>query len=269
MRDFTWAACIGVAMILGQPVLASAKTAIAPSGTNASTTPEKIWIRTYQDINTTSHVQALYDAMGGTFALPSDFGPEAHLSGIIFSNSTDNFPRPEWAQSGDVSGNTSLSLDKRWTGKVYSHECTDPPDWSNRLFSYNAQLYMNGVLCDRALKVAPYAWGGIALIFSKVQCGERLQYLCEGIWTILGVAASDNVGPGIKSLCAEGMASLASYCYEKGGSMKVKVDQTGSLFEFGGYCNSKTTESCETISSDDKCETIVCSGQCNPGHKDP
>ncbi|GFF90775.1 hypothetical protein IFM47457_08610 [Aspergillus lentulus] len=263
MKTFSLLASIAVLLALGQQILASTNT----------TSNETIWVRSHlPPSHLTSHVQSIYDNLGGTFALPSYFGPGAHISGLILSNSTDDLPLAAYRQSGNSSlsiGNSPLSLDKRAAIKPISVTCTDPPEFANRLVSFNAQVFMNGVFCDWVVALTPYSVAVVGLVFSNLQCGNNNQYLCQGLWTVGAVKAGDTIGTGIQNLCAEGMESLANACFQTGGSQVVEVTATGVDFQMEGYANSATEETCAGTTSGDLCSSYTCTGQCNPGHDDP
>lgn len=139
-------------------LLSLSQNVIAKSNTNTTAT-QSIWALSHQSpSDTVGHVQSLYDLMNGTFALPEHFGPRARIVGVYLTNSTDDIPYAEYRQvadSSDISG-----LDRRYTETITSHTCTDPPQFQNRLVTYQQQKFIAGKLCTWSLKsgLTPTGW---------------------------------------------------------------------------------------------------------------
>ncbi|KAJ5637409.1 hypothetical protein N7490_007288 [Penicillium lividum] len=97
--------------------------------------------------------------MDGTFALPDYFGPNAYVSHIYLTNSTDDLPDIDFLKFGNSSTSTETGLGKRYTEKVKSHTYTAPPQFADRIISYETQVKISAFAntCDQF--VASYSTG--------------------------------------------------------------------------------------------------------------
>ncbi|KAJ5650548.1 uncharacterized protein N7484_004271 [Penicillium longicatenatum] len=191
-------------------------------------------------------VQALFDTMNGTFALPDYFGPDAYVSEIYLTNSTDDLPDGDFLNFGNSFTSTGTGLGKRYTEKVKSHSCTNPPQFADRLISYETQVKIAGKYCDWLADVSPYVYSLVAMKITKMRCGVDGSFVCTGFWGVAHTAAGSYIGPGIKAMCKPAYESLMKACDEKGGFEKVEITQTGKSFEVYSFANSEETETCST-----------------------
>lgn len=202
-------------------------------------------------------VQALFNAMNGTFALPEHFGPDAYVSHVYMLNSTDGLLDMDFLNFGNSSTSIETGLRKRYSEKVTTTTCTDPPQFANRLISYKNQVKIAGTYCNWLANVSPYVYSFAAIKFTNVVCGANGDLVCTGFWGIVHTAAGSYVGPGIKAMCAESYDSLMNACDEKGGYEKVKITQTGKSFKVYGIANSEESETCSSAGRT-ICKTYDC-----------
>ncbi|CAI7643697.1 unnamed protein product [Penicillium bialowiezense] len=204
-------------------------------------------------------VQALYNMRNRTFALPDHFGPNAHISHVFLTNSTDDFPNPEFRDFGNSSISAGTSLGRRYSETVQTRTCSNPPQYADRLITYEQQVFISGELCDFVATVSPYFYTFVGMKIQNLACGEDFSYVCTGFWGIANTAGGAYIGPGIKAMCKPSYDSLMEACDEKGGYEKVKIKQT--VF---GFANSEESESCTSVGRT-TCEIYKCDGDCNPG----
>lgn len=227
------------------------------------TTDQSIWALSHQaPTEVVGHVQSLYDLMDGTFALPSDhFGPEARIAGVYLTNTTDDIPDAKHWQAGY---SDTVGLDKRYSETITAHTCTNPPEFENRLFTYEQQKFIAGKLCTWVSKVSPYAYGVVSIKITELMCGSGGTFRCSAYFSVMHTAAGSYIGPGIQAMCAPSYSALMRACGEKGGVVDVKVDQTDANFRVEGYANSAEDDHCSSTSTS-LCTTYTCHGNCNPG----
>ncbi|KAJ5898158.1 hypothetical protein N7504_008446 [Penicillium tannophilum] len=183
------------------------------------------------------------------------------------SNSTDNLPS-EFQITGNSSTQTSLTSRSRYSEKIRSTTCTNPPDFGNRLITYEQQVFIAGEMCNFAASLTPYVYSLAAIKVVNLACGENFDYVCTGFWALVNTAAGAYLGDGIIAMCEPSYDSLIAACGEKGGSEEVKIKQTGKSFHVRGYANSEMSLSC-TSTGRDTCETLTCDGQCDPNGGTP
>ncbi|CAI7586285.1 unnamed protein product [Penicillium glandicola] len=229
-----------VLLSLGSAVLAGTN-----NGTNQTITV--VSHRPQSDV--TVDVQALYNMRNGTFALPAHFGPNAYISHLFLTNSTDDFdfPNSEFRELGNLSTSVETNLGKRYSETVTNRKCTSPPEYSDRLITYEQQVYIAGEFCDFVATVSPYFYTFVGMKFQNLACGEDFSYVCTGFWGIANTAAGAYVGPGIKAMCKPSYDKLIAACGEDGGIEKIKIKQTGKSFEVFGIANSAESESCTSV----------------------
>jgi hypothetical protein len=122
--------------------------------------------------------------MDGTFALPTSFGSEARVSGLYLTNSTEDIPYADYRSSSHLETNV-VGLDKRYTETVTQHSCTNPPQFQNRLVTYEQQKFIAGKLCTWISNVSPYAYGVMAIKISNVMCGAGGSFRCNAFFSIV------------------------------------------------------------------------------------
>lgn len=245
-------------------LLCFSQNALAKTNTTVS---QSIWALSHQaPSDIVDHVQSLYDLMNGTFALPDHFGPGARIVGVYLTNSTDDIPDAEYRQAASSSG--IGGLDKRYTETIKSYTCTDPPEFANRLVTYQQQKFIAGKLCTWVSQVSPYAYGVVAVKITNLMCGSGGTFTCNAFYSVAHTAAGSYIGPGIQAMCAPSYSRLIAACEEKGGVIDVEIDQTEAVFQVEGYANSEEDDSCSSTSTS-LCTTYTCHGNCNPGGGTP
>lgn len=231
-------------------------------------------------------VQNLYKKLG-TFNLDEKlFGPDARLSELLISNSTDDhqpaFPVSFDSESLDdtdgqspafpVSFDTDslddteddLALLRR--APCYSLErrkCTEPPKFENKLISYEQQVWLTGYFCDWVADIAPYAVSIAGMKVTGLICGERLTYRCNGVLTIISTTAGKKIGPGIKRVCQPSYDALISECDKTGGQQTVKVKKSGTEFIMEEITSTDDGNPCPFNDDNARCTLYDCNGDCH------
>lgn len=242
---------------LGLPVLAT---------TNQT---ETIQVSTNQPLpHVVGDVQAWYDIRNKTFALPAHFGPGAHISQLYMSNSTDDIPSEFQVSGNSSSTGSGLISRSRYSEKIRSTTCTNPPDFGNRLITYEQQVFIAGEMCNFLATISPYIYTFVGMKVQNLACGTDFSYTCTGFWGITNTAAGAYIGDGIIAMCEDSYDSLIAACGEKGGAEEVKIKQTGKSFWVKGYANSDLTTTCTSVGRT-TCETLTCDGQCDPNGGTP
>ncbi|KAJ5762015.1 uncharacterized protein N7511_005397 [Penicillium nucicola] len=234
---------------------------------DTSNSTQQIFVTSHKPVlDVTKDVQALYDLRNHTFDLPEHFGPNARISHIYLTNTTDDFPLADFFDTGSSTSLTTIK--KRYSETVTTRTCLSPPQYDNRLITYQQQVFIAGELCDFVANVSPYFYTFVGMKIQNLACGEDFGYTCTGFWGIANTAAGAYIGPGIKAMCKKSYDSLIAACDEKGGYETVKIKQTGKSFEVFGYANSEESESCTSVGRT-TCEVYRCDGDCNPGGGTP
>lgn len=230
----------------------------------AAASPSTIHVKGHHDPDI---VQNLYKKLG-TFNLDEQlFGPDARLSELIISNSTDDhqpaFPVPFDSDSLDDTEDDLPLLRRAPRYTVKTRKCTDPPEFENKLISYEQQKWLTGYFCDWVADISPYAVSIAGMKVTGLICGERLTYRCNGVLTILGTTAGKKIGPGIKRLCQPSYDALISACEKTGGQQTVKVKKSGSDFIMEEITSTDDGNPCPFNDDNAVCTLYECNGDCH------
>ncbi|OJJ45177.1 hypothetical protein ASPZODRAFT_2111111 [Penicilliopsis zonata CBS 506.65] len=214
-----------------------------------------------------SDAQRMYDIMGGTFNLPDDvFGSEAHVSALVFANSTDELAwlhgitpnGTDWTSSSDTS-----SLEERgYTEKIKIIECADPPEDEYRLLSYASERWVWEVTCAYIEATTAAGASLIGVVLSKIECGADLEQLCEAFFAVTIAEAGYYIGAGARDKCTETKEAILAKCYRRGGVAEIEIVQTEKTFMYYGVATKGDTTTIDCDVSGRHCKKITCDGQC-------
>lgn len=225
-------------------------------------------------IHDASDVQNLYNVLEGTFDLdPNIFGSGSRISHVSFSNSTDDILRPGFVRYGNVTlspnvpeSEGSTSLDKRAAIKYNTRTCANPPQFEDRLITYQQQIFLTTKFCNWVAGLAPYGVGIVSMYATGMMCGENFRYICSGVITIISTKVGGTIGPLIQERCDTAYDALINACGETGGQQQVTMSENGAKFIMEEFATTEDIAECGGATADEQCSTYDCStGQCYPG----
>ena len=210
-----------------------------------------------------THVQMLYDMLGGTFVLPFEGanGQNLTITGLHMIRGKEG---------GTVAEDNPLDLDPRapqpFTTK--NVQCTHPPTYLDQLLTIQQRQFIAGKFCPFVANAQPYVWALIGVSVSNLACGPNFKYLCQGFWALSSTVSGVYLGPSIQGACDSSLAQLNAECGQNGGTQTVAITG-GNKFLEEAFATEDTASACRNGQDDEKCATYSCYGQCNPGYTRP